>query len=240
MGASIGAALGPLDVFGTRAQERRDANGRRLINAFDSVPEFERITDSQGNLRNNLSIAGAGRDQINQAGRSLNRLEGLTNFGQGTPIAQRLLEVQNTANQQAVNNIAGQQAGQLAQGVSALARQGGISGGARERLAANSFNQGLLARQNQAFQNQQTQQRISADDAQRQLGILQQLPGQRQNIANFERAGTAADVANAIGDIQSASQDRTQRAAARSEALLNNANTPKGGLGGTVSGILGK
>lgn len=226
--------------FGQIAQGIAQANGTGnnsgLINSFDRIAAQNQITDSRGNLLNRFSVGNAGNSQINRAAGAVNRLEGLTNFGQATPIATRLLEVQNTANQQAVNNIAAQQAGQLNQGISALARQGGVTSGARERLAANAANAAILARQNQSFQNQAAQQQIAANDANTQLGILQSLPGQRQNIANFQRTGVAADVNTLL-------QNNAQQqgiAATRAETLLNQQNTPKGGLGGTVQGILGK
>lgn len=237
---SVGSRfVDPLDITGFRDKRRKDANGRAIRDSFNNIPDFERITDADGNLRDNLRVANAGSAQIRRANSALGRLEGLTNFREGTPIARRLLEVQNTANRQAVNNIAAQQAGQLNQGISSLARQGGVSSGARERLASNSFNQGLLARQNQAAQNQQIQQRIGADDATRQLGILQRLPGQRQNIAEFQRQGRAIDVNSAIGDIRAANDSLIKRAGSLSEALLQNQNAPRGGLGGIIDGIFG-
>lgn len=234
------AVLDPLDLGGARGSLRKQNQIDSLTTSFNDIPEFERITDADGNLRENLRVANAGRDQINRANSALGRLEGLTNFGQATPIAQRLLEVQNTANRQAVNNIAAQQVGQLNQGVGALARQGGISGGARERLAANAFNQGLLARQRQGAADQSARQQIASDDAGRQLSILQNLPGQRQNIANFERQGRAIDVGNAVSDIRGASQDRTARAGSLAQATASIQNAPRGGLAGIVDGVLGK
>ena len=218
----------------------RSSQRASLRRSFNQVPEFERLTNSDGRLRSQFSVANAGAGQIQRAGNAVDRLEGLTDFGTATPIAQRLLQVQNTANTQAVNNLAAQQAGQLAQGVGALARQGGISSGARERLASNAFNQGLLAQQRQDAADQAARQQISADDASRQLNILGQLPGQRQNIANFERAGRQADITTAIQDVRAANQDDVQRQASLAQSLAAVDQAPKGGLGGVVGGVLGK
>lgn len=225
---NVNTVLDPGDLFSARDRAKKIGTEAALLDAFDSIPDQERLTDAQGNLRSQFSAENAfNNSEFNK------RLAGLTNFGEATPIAQRLLEVQNTSNQQAVNNLAAQQAGQLNQGISALARQGGISGGARERLAANAFNQGLLARQNQGFQNQQTVQQINADDANRQLGILTGLSGAQARAAQQDSATAAADVL-------SANENEIARGAARSEAILNARNAPKGGLGGAVSGIFGK
>jgi hypothetical protein len=228
----------PLDILGGRAKKQEEQN-RRVLRDFDSVDGFKRIADDNGNLRSNFSSINAGAGDINSARSGLNRLQGLTNFQEGTPIAQRLLEVQNTANTQAVNNIAAQQAGQLAQGVGALARQGGVSSGARERLASNAFNQGLLARQRQGASDQATRQQIGADDAQRQLSILQNLPGQFQNLAQFQQQARQFDIGNAIKDIRASNEADQQRQATRAQLVQNQQNAPKGGLLGTVGGILG-
>jgi len=92
------------------------------------------------------------------------------------------------------NQIAKQQAGQLAGAQSGLAMQGGLRTGARERLASQSMQSGLMNKQN-AF-NQ-----IAGQDEQNRLGQLGQLVGQEGNLAQYQTGLQSGNIGRATSEI---------------------------------------
>lgn len=227
--AALGAARGKnlFDSFGnplntiTGAQDARLAAGARqqgLENAFGSVPQRRSLTDEDGNLLRQFG---------SRSSAAANQLRDLASGG-ADPIRNNLLKIQNASNSQALQNVAAQNQSNLQSGFSALASQGGLSGGARERLAANSNVQGLLAQQRQGFDNQQALRGINADAAQRRFSALGQ-------VAGFDRD----DRTLAIGDLQGANQDNINRSSALLESRLASRDAPQGGLFGFLSGITG-
>ena len=124
--------------------------------------------------------------------------------------AQRQLELQNLEQAQAFDDLRRGQAGAQQQAFDALARQGGLSGGARERLARAGQRAQLIGTQGLRGQGAQQRLGILAQDeqAKRQLlGAAQQgalAAGQfEQANRQFEAQRRQFDITNALQELQS-------------------------------------
>lgn len=224
-GQSIGESLSnPLNAITGGQDAKAAANAatanrqNQLENAFNSVPGRRSIVDENGNLLRQFS------SRSSAAG---NQLRDFASGG-ADPIRDRLLDIQQASNSQALQNVAAQNQGNLQSGFSALASRGGLSGGARERLTANAFNQGLLAQQRQGFDNAQAVRGIDADSASRRFSALNSVIG----LDNADRA-------LGIQDLQLGNQDNINRASALLESRLASRDTPQGGFGGFLQGTVG-
>ena len=98
------------------------------------------------------------------------------------------------ASANAANSIAKQQGGQLATATSNLAMQGGLRSGARERLQAQSQQNGLATKQN-AF-NQ-----IAMQDETNRLNGVNNLATQELNLANFDKGVQDTNIGRATSEI---------------------------------------
>lgn len=231
--STFGGVLGS----GVSQNLRNDRKIGELQDAFSQVADFQSIQSVAPDLLNSRGQNFAGIGGVDS---SLNRLQGLTDFSRGTPIGERLLTLQEKNNLDARNRISAQSQSGLQNSLDSLAARGGLQSGSRERLAAQAGRDSLIAQQEQSNTDQQARLNISAQDAQRQLGILQNLPGQFLQRANFDRQNLQFDTNNKITDLNNANQDAIQRSSALAEAQIQQQNAPKGGIGGVVSGIFGK
>lgn len=112
-----------------------------------------------------------------------------------------------------------QGAGAMAEARDSLAMRGGLSGGAAENLAMRNMDNTLLGQQSVRGQGVTQRLGLGMDDANRKLGILQNLPGQNLNIwSEGMKAKGAQAMADAIreagkgGPIQQAMNDPGQAA----------------------------
>lgn len=92
--------------------------------------------------------------------------------------ANMMAQKQGLEQTQAADDLAQAQAGQRSQAMADLAERGGLSDQARERLAMQGMNTGMLGRQQVNRQGMLDRMNIGLQDEQQKLGILQNLPGQ--------------------------------------------------------------
>lgn len=237
LGEGLLSTFGGVLGSGVGQRLRNDRKTSELEQAFGNVTPFQSIQSVAPELLNSRGQDFAGLDRVDA---NLSRLEGLTDFSKGTPIGERLLSLQEQNSIDARNRINEQSQSNLQSSLDNLASRGGLASGSRERLAANNARDRLFAQQQQSGTDQQARLNINAQDAQRQLGILQSLPGQFQQRANFDRDNLRFDTTNRITDLNNANQDSIARTSALAEAQIQQQNAPKGGIGGVVSGVLGK
>lgn len=229
MGKAISGALGsidPLDLTGQR-KRREDNELRNTINDTSGVSDLFRITDQNGNLQDRFSQRAQNQNAF--GGDALRRLA----TGSGlTDESQAALNQQRFQGRQDLNNLAARGQSNLNSSISALASRGGVRGGSRERLAGrNIFNQ-LQAGQQQRLAGQAAELGLRTSDANLRRRTLQDLNTQ-------DRSAIGNDLTNTINDNRSFNEQQRLEEANRREALLNLRNRPKGGLGGTVSNLLG-
>lgn len=91
--------------------------------------------------------------------------------------AQRLLDQQGLQQQQARENLYKTTSEQQAAQFSDMARRGGLSGGARERMARQNSLTATLAAQDLARQGRMQQMGIRSQDEAQKMALQQQLPG---------------------------------------------------------------
>lgn len=198
----VGTGFNNQSLMGRDSAIKYDSAGRPIRSSYLS------ITDQDGKLRDQFSMQNKiGADiQLNQSG--LNEIRNRA-LSQGPSAWANLAnQQQGMQEQQALqqSNVQGQ-AG-LRQNLSQLAGRGGVSAGARERLAMQGMrgqNQGMQGVLNQGMQNRMN---INLQDQQSKDQMLTQLPGMDMQAANFAqqqrdyRANAGAqDIGNALKDI---------------------------------------
>jgi hypothetical protein len=189
-------------LSGRDAAIQYDSQGRPMRNAYLGV------TDAQGNLRNQFSMSDKiGSDvQLNNQGLDAIRSRALSTGPSAW--AQLANEKQGMEEQQAMQNAQRQNQSNFRQGMSNLAGRGGLSAGARERMAMQSMRQQNTANQGILNQGIQNRMNIGLQDQQQKDQMLQQLPGMDMNAANFAQGQRAfrtnaqqQDIGNALKDI---------------------------------------
>ena len=146
------------------------------------TPAFQGILNSDGTLQSQYQLGNGGYDS---SGLDAMKAEALRTG----PSQWAQMQQASQANQLAKN-----QAGQLAGGLSSMASQGGLGSGSRERLIQNSMKQGLMNRQdlNSSIANQ---------DEQKRMQMLSQLPQAQLAAAQFNQNTQKANIGTALNDI---------------------------------------
>lgn len=155
-----------------------DSAGRPLAPGFQTVGDANTgLLRSEYNLTNNLNT-----QVLDQA-----RQETLRQPGQMSRWGQMALS-------QAQNQNAAAMAGQTQQAQNQLAMQGGLRGGARERLASQGMQQQLRG-------NQQTFGNIQMQDEQNRQKWMQMLPGMELQTAQYGAGIQDKNIGRALGEI---------------------------------------
>ena len=169
-------------------------------------PEFESQLDpNTGLLKDPLTIKKFDPVELNTGG--LEKMRGIA-LGEGeSPWAKMMLERQGLEQSQRKDMAQSQLAGQTAMARSDLAMRGGLSQGARERLAQNSLRSGFNANQQLSREGELDRLNIGLADQQRRDSFLQQLPGQELAALEPQFRNQSVDAArqqfnigNAIGE----------------------------------------
>lgn len=155
-----------------------DATGRPMSIQFNTVGD-----PSTGLLKQpyNQSM------QLNQQGLEALRTEALRDPN----VASRW---RTLAQQQATDEFNRMSAGQASKAMSGLAAQGGLSQGARERLAKDAAQTNLMGRQNVWGQ-------MAMQDEQKRLAALQGLPGQEMAAAAYKSGIEGGNIDRALKEI---------------------------------------
>lgn len=171
-------------------------------------PEFQSILDEEtGKLQEQFQIGEF--DPVARDTRALDRIteEGLAEGP--SRAAQRQLDFLDTQQAQQFDQAQrGQRAGQVS-AFDALARQGGLGGGSRERLARQAQRQGILGRQGLRAQGALQRQKVLADDEAAKRGLLQQAEAGAvrqtqlgQTDRQFEAQRRQFDIEQSLGEFQ--------------------------------------
>ena len=184
------------------AQLKYDAAGRPIRNNYISM------TDSQGNIASNLSLAGRigpnvqANTQAADVLRGKATSQGPSAWAQMAEQNQRLQESQALGQQNRMN-MANQN-----RAYNSLAQRGGLSAGQRERLASQGMIQGLRGQQQIMGQGMQNRLNIGMQDEQMKNQLLGQSASADLNLANFNQGQRAFntqaqqfDITNAMRDI---------------------------------------
>lgn len=105
-----------------------------------------------------------------------------------SPWMNMMLQKQGVEQAEAMDTAARTAAGQTASARNMLARSGGLSGGAAERLAAKGAESELMARQGVFRQGMLDRANIGVEDERQRLDLLKSLPGQELAAAQYKTA----------------------------------------------------
>lgn len=179
LGGIGGAAAG--GAFGGGGE-----GGGGFANPFPrpDTPTFESQIDPNTGL---LKQQYQKKSELNEGALNAMRSEALRDPGQ-------MSKWREIAQTQGMDQLARQQGNQLAQAQSGLAAAGGLSQGARERLANTSMQQGLMNQQNM-WTN------LASQDEQKRMQMLGQMPGQELAAAGYKSGVGGANIQAALDEI---------------------------------------
>lgn len=179
-----------------------DDKGRPIRNAYTS------INDANGNLLSQFSMASKIGDDVNLNTQALNEMRSRALSQGPSAWANLALQQQGMQEQQALSQNNRMNQSNLNQGMRSLAGRGGMSQGQRERMAMQGMRQANLGGQGVLNQGMQNRMNINLQDQQSKDQMLQQLPGQEMNAANFAQSqrayrnqAQAQDLSNSLRDI---------------------------------------
>jgi len=203
------------------------------------MPAFQSQLGAGGMMPEQYQI----QDQLNRTG-----LEQMRGLATGTgPTAWGQARGQQLATDQArsLQDVTAQGQAAQAQARSQLSQRGGLSGGARERLAGAGARQDLMGRQGALMAGQQAREGLATEDQARRDRALGQLPGAELGAAQFGQNTSKYNIQNALGEKQAERnynmqkyQADAQAWAAQKQAEAIRANKSKGFLE-QAGGLLG-
>jgi hypothetical protein len=168
---------------------------------YPANPNFKSLLDDSGNLLEQYKVK-AGASLMPKAeegiGRSRSLMDLLKGYATGetgsSPWAQAQMNALELDAGEAMGNVGAQANAASRAAASGAASRGGLSSAMRMNLARNTQNQMLNAKQGVAGQRLKGRAGIMAGDADRQMGVLSQLPGMENattglwaNIASGDR-----------------------------------------------------
>lgn len=186
--------LDPLNIFGGRGNE-----GGGFSPAPYAPPSFDNSTFSESKpwtnqLTDPLTLKNQGAIASQYDTTALDKLRGEATAAPGTSAWEGLMnQRQDVTDQQQRDSANANAASGNSAAQSQLAASGGISGGARERLARSSALNNAEARQGVASNSASARLGIGAQAEQNRLGLLSAQPGQDLNAANYK---TGIDTSN--------------------------------------------
>lgn len=193
LGASLGNAWAPppgqIPAPAPTAEEQLLSSlSPEISSLWQMRPEFQAITaraaDPERLTAGSTAIQPGA--QYGGATQDIERLRAQA-FGTGpTASAQAQLEAQRLGEQQQRNLVGQQAATGAAQAQSQLAQAGGLSGGARERLARQTGLGQLQASQQVGSQGAAQRAGIIAQDEAQRAALQQQMPGMQLGAAQFQ------------------------------------------------------
>jgi hypothetical protein len=144
-------------------------------------PQYAGLSDEAGNLDAKYRV-GAEQAKYGQAGKSL--ISRATDTGE-SPWLKMQMEKQGLEQTNAMGNAAVQAQSQAAQARSNLAMRGGLSGGARERLASGAAQNAMMGQQQVANQGMQDRLGARISDEQIKTNLLGTAAGMENNMSQF-------------------------------------------------------
>lgn len=152
-----------------------------------AMPAFQSFLNPDGSLKSGYSVdynsimpdenkALAGIPDLNM--NPLHELENYVTSGNNNPWVQAQMAAQQQAQGQAMGAAKANAASSGASAMDQAAARGGLTTGAIENLARNIGNNSTMAGQNVIGQGLQQKGQIQTQNAQNQLGMLENLPGQ--------------------------------------------------------------
>ncbi|MNJ94790.1 hypothetical protein D3C87_124930 [compost metagenome] len=149
-------------------------------------PGWEGITNPDGSLGDQYVLGDWNEVTADQEALNKYKETALRDAGQASPWASMMLQKQEQEQLAALDNAAQMQASGYNQALSTLAQTGGVSGGARERMARSSANSGMLGRQAALRDGTLDRMNIGLQDETNRMDQLGNLQGMQNTQADIK------------------------------------------------------
>ena len=173
-------------------------------------PEFQSIANPDGTLKSAYELSPWQQVSADTGALDMYKQSALRGAGVDSPYAKLALERQQLEQAASADQAGAGAANTMLQAASRLAQSGGISGGARERLARQGAQSGFIQRQGVERQGALDRLGIRSQDEQNRLAGLQSLQGMQNQQADiqFKNQQQAAN----IGEFNVGSRQKEQEA----------------------------
>lgn len=218
----------PYDLSGQQTRARKEAaekqiaeNRARMEAMFAEQPQYDTEAISyKGKLNKRLGKikdVRAGK-RFGEAGRATDMLSERAFGTDESPWLKQQLQLQELGESQQRDQLAQRGALQQQQQMSNLAMQGGLSGGARERMADANMQQQMMQQQQLARQGQMDRLGLRSAEEQRRFQLQQQMPGMQLGLDQYQ---TGLGQANRQAAFNKASMWQQQANADEARRLQN-------------------
>lgn len=169
-------------------QERAAAMKAQGLNLDGSpiAPSFQGIANADGTLSQNFELSPWQKVTADTGALDLYKQTALRGAGVDSPYAKLALERQQLEQATAADRAGAGSANSMLQAASRLAQSGGVSGGARERLARQGAQSGFIQRQGVERQGSLDRLGIRSQDEQNRMTGLQTLQGLQNQQADIQ------------------------------------------------------
>lgn len=150
------------------------------------APEYKSLIGADGNLDSKYKLADWQNVNPNTQALDMYKQTALRDAGTSSPWAKMMLEQQGVQQAQNVDNAGTSAANSFLQASSQLAKTGGVSGGARERMASKASNAAMIGQNQVARQGQLDQLNIKTQDETNRMSGLQNLQGMQNSQADAQ------------------------------------------------------
>lgn len=189
------------DLFAAQQKAKMEQMKAQGLNPDGSpiAPQFQSLLDASGNLADkyklNLKQDTQALDQFSQTA--------LRGAGVDSPWAKLQLEQQGINQLNSADNAAAGSANSMLQAASRLAQTGGVSGGARERLARQGAQAGFIGRQGVERQGMLDRLNIKSQDEAQRMTQLGQLQGLNNTQADINSKVDQYNIGNNLKEVDS-------------------------------------
>jgi len=188
-------AGGGKGIFASPGGQGGGYQGGNMNDFLSMYPEYSQAYDPK-----TMSLADKMKGMESQYSSGLRELKGEATRKGASGWLNQARYAQDLAQKTAREKGAGEVAGQTAQARSALASQGGLSSGARERAGEQGMKNYMAMSQDLARQGTQANLGLSIQDQQNKMQAMQGLTGAEQARLNMFGMANQGDIQNAIGE----------------------------------------
>lgn len=165
------------------------------LSGAPQMPLFQSLRDESGLLQKRYQTT----DQMNRE--SLEKLRGI-GLGEGPSAwAQARGKELETQQQEALGQAAAAGQASRAQALGAMARRGGVSSGAQERMGQASAREQLMARQRAFMGGQKAREGLATEDERRRMQVLSAMPGMEEQSERMRRGAEEFNIQRALEDV---------------------------------------
>lgn len=196
------------------------------------------ILDNNSFVKGNFALSGQQNADMDTARGLLGNLQGFANQQGPSSIAQSLLSANDAETSSMIDKMQNANASQMATQSANLATKGGMSSGARERLASNMANNNVNNINSINQQSSINNLNTLAQDEERKFGLLKDLPSQYLGLADRVNNNRQFDISNSLG-VATNSYNQGMQAYGANQLARQQAQSYNAGNKGLLSKVTG-